>query len=756
MSPSNARRIFPCFDEPAFKAPFKISVARYTRMSTLSNMPLQAIEITDEQGWVWDHFPPTPPVSPFSIGFIVSDFKSHNPYTMPSPKGDNLFLKTSDPEFLKNVEGSLRIATRMVEYLENYLGLRYPLPKLDIVALPEYKGRVPADHLGLIMFKEAELTDEAGQSRLSYEIVYQWLSHIVTPHWWTDLYVTNALGRYLATAGLLKLVLVIEFTENWAPMLQHSTYYEYSLQHPYYSIPDFKYDSITNRAQWLLRMLNSSLSEKTFKTALSNFLTNNQYSTFTEDEFWATLTHQAHKDETLHDSITVGQIARSWLRKDCHRFPILTVSRNYIDNSASLEQHVFIREQPRALTEDEQELLWWIPVAYLSPENMDLNSLIPVAWMRGEKYLNITYLPNENSFIIVNPTDSGMFMVNYDLHNWGLLSQYLQGSRKTIPVVTRMKLLHDAWNLALGGELDFGVALDMSLFLLNETEPSVWDTMFTMMDHTDRHIRKTRVENKFNEYMRRLMTPMYESLGEPKKKEGIVEREFRFTARNEICRTGYLPCIEAARESMNFILPVLESESNETETHDKLFCVDVMWNETDDWVSPAQELVQFISNRPYPERINLLRQMQNCPDYDVMVERILNGTLEDYNATISDSDWQLFINLIVGSNKGHNMLFSFLSQNFDELQERFENNRSTWRYILTETIRNFKTQDGLDMVSEFYAKYSRKLGTAVFYNSDLCTMLLIIMYFLLLPLCLDKGSPCLTPEFTSIALLIFE
>ena len=69
---------------------------------------------------------------------------------------------------------------------------------------------------------------------------------------------------------------------------------------------------------------------------------------------------------------------------------------------------MFIREQPRTITEDEQELLWWIPIAYLSPENMDLNSVLPIAWMRGEKYLNITYLPDENSFIIVNPTDSGI------------------------------------------------------------------------------------------------------------------------------------------------------------------------------------------------------------------------------------------------------------------------------------------------------------------------------------------------------------
>ncbi|PSN54260.1 hypothetical protein C0J52_08612 [Blattella germanica] len=648
MSPSNARRIFPCFDEPSFKAPFKISVARYTRMSTLSNMPLQAIEITDEQGWVWDHFPPTPPISTFSVGFIISDFKSHNPYTMPGPRGGVTVHFHGRNEFLKTVEGSLRIATRMVEYLEEYLSVRYPLKKLDIVALPEYKGRRPADHLGLILFQEAELTDEAGQSRLIHEIVYQWLSHIVTPHWWTDLYVTNALGRYLATAGLLKLI----DKENWAPMLQHSAYYEYSSQHPYYSTPDFKHDSITNR----------------------------------EDEFWATLTHQAHRDGTLHDSISVGRIARSWLRKDCHRFPVVTVLRNYNENSATLEQHVFIREQPHLLTEDENEMLWWIPIAYLSPENMDPSTVLPIAWMKGEKFLNITYLPDADSFIIVNPTDSGMFMVNYDHHNWGLLAQYLQGSRQKVPVATRMKLLHDAWNLALGNELDFGVALDMTLFLLNETEPSVWDIMFTMIDHTGRHLRKT------SEYVRRLMTPMYEYLGQPRRGESAIKTEFRFNAHCEICGTGYQPCIDSAREALGLILPILESESNETESYDDLVCVDVMWNETDDWVTPAQKLVQFLADRSYPERIYLLKQMENCPDYDYMVERILNGTLEETNTTVSDTDWQLFINLIVGSNKGHSLLFSFLSQNFDELQERW--------------------------VSEFYAKYSRKLGTAVSYVEE--------------------------------------
>lgn len=162
---------------------------------------------------------------------------------MPNPHGGVAVHFHGRPQFLAGVEGSLRSATHMMEFLEDYLGVRYPLPKLDIVALPEYSGRRPADHLGLIMFREAELGDAAGQSRLVHELVYQWLSHVVTPHWWSDLHITNALGRYLATAGLLQLL----DKENWAPLLQHSSYYEFSSLSPYYSTPDFRHDSVTNR-----------------------------------------------------------------------------------------------------------------------------------------------------------------------------------------------------------------------------------------------------------------------------------------------------------------------------------------------------------------------------------------------------------------------------------------------------------------------------------------------------------------------------
>jgi hypothetical protein len=90
-----------------------------------------------------------------------------------------------------------------------------------------------------------------------------------------------------------------------------------------------------------------------------------------------------------------------------------------------------------------------------------------------------------------------MFMVNYDQQNWALLLDYLQGPWPKIPPATRAKLLHDAWNLAYGGELDMATALNMTLFLERETDPLVWEVMFTMIDHFGRRISGTDAGIKF-------------------------------------------------------------------------------------------------------------------------------------------------------------------------------------------------------------------------------------------------------------------
>lgn len=93
---------------------------------------------------------------------------------------------------------------------------------------------------------------------------------------------------------------------------------------------------------------------------------------------------------------------------------------------------------------------------------------------------------------------AGMFPVNYDSCNWKMLSQYLQGpDREKIPPLTRAKLLHDAWNLAYAGELCFGIAMNMTLFLKEEKSHVVWEPVFTMIHHVGRRIEGLDVYFKF-------------------------------------------------------------------------------------------------------------------------------------------------------------------------------------------------------------------------------------------------------------------
>lgn len=92
--------------------------------------------------------------------------------------------------------------------------------------------------------------------------------------------------------------------------------------------------------------------------------------------------------------------------------------------------------------------------------------------------------------------------MNYDSCNWKMLAQFLQGpDREKIPVLTRAKLLHDAWNLAYAGDLCFGIALNMTLFLKEEKSHVVWEPVFTMIDHIGRHVEGSCVYVKFEVFI---------------------------------------------------------------------------------------------------------------------------------------------------------------------------------------------------------------------------------------------------------------
>lgn len=300
-----------------------------------------------------------------------------------------------------------------------------------------------------------------------------------TPYWWSDSHINKAIAGFVATQTALDLDNGAEFDGKWPMTILYSIYYEFSKRYPHSRITGMKQETICSKTELVLRMLNYSLGAETFKKGLQNFIVDREYKTFFVEDVWNALSKQAHVDNKLESSITINDIATSWIQKD--RLPTLTIKRDYAKNTAKISQKVYLRERPHDI-EGKDKMLWWIPIIMTSEDNLDFKNSTPITWLKNVRETEQSLAVAKDKFIIVNFEEIGPFPVNYDEENWNRLANYLQTSkgRETIPVYTRAKLLHDSWNLAYAGKLSFATALNMTLFMKSERNHLVWNPIFTV------------------------------------------------------------------------------------------------------------------------------------------------------------------------------------------------------------------------------------------------------------------------------------
>ncbi|XP_018326594.1 aminopeptidase N isoform X2 [Agrilus planipennis] len=710
--PNRARMAFPCFDEPAYKVPFNISVAHHKSTNAISNMPPLAMDEHDDPGWMWTHFSITPPMSTFSVGVVVGSLKR---IIYNISKTDDLDVSLGvwgTIQYLPEIEKSLEKIATSLRALQEFWSLPYPLPKLDCVALPYYHSSRPSDSWGLIMFKENELTAK-GSWQITHELVYQWLGNWASPYWWTDAHINNALARYVTTYITLKITDHNETFHNWPMTMLYSIYYEFSKRYPHGKATAIKQDSGSAKTELVFRMLNYTLGEHTVIHGLQRFMSERQYSTFFGDDTWASITDQARFDKTLDDTISATDIAASWILKD--RLPVVDVERNYGDGSANITQKVYLRERPHDVP-DQEKFLWWIPIVMVNQSNLDFTKFTPVKWMKREREVRIENVAKSDEFIIVNPEEIGPFPVNYDCKNWNMLARFLltNDGRKKIPVNTRAKLLHDAWNLAYAGDLSFGTALNMTLFLQHEREHLAWYPIFTMIDHIGRHIDSSEVHAKFQTYVRLLLTPLYEELGnEPVDGESEGTTQLRESVKVFLCQAGYKPCIKEAQEAFHKWMKA-ESPDEGNPVQNRYICPVFKWGTKQEWEFGLQRVINFPAERKQNERTYLLKTLAGCPADPWKVEKILNVTIMENNGNFTDNDIYLIFSMLTGSSNGYTTLFNFLNTYWDTIKTRFETKPQLWNALINSATSVFKTQEGLDMVSKLYVEKQGDFGTADF------------------------------------------
>lgn len=539
---TDARRFFPCWDEPAFRARFQLTVVVRENWLAVSNMPIESEKKI--AGGKEVRFAPTPPMSSYLNVFVAGELD-----LIESRVGQTQVRVIATRGKAELGRYALDASAQILHYYNDYFGVPYPLPKLDQIAIPGGFGGAMENWGGITYFESTLLFDPKNSSAetkqniyevLAHEMAHMWFGDLVTMAWWDNLWLNEGFASWMGSKCTAHL------NPQWEVWLRRELPRDparrtgiakeaamegdarsttHPIQQPVATEAEANsvFDDITyKKGQSFLRMLESFLGENIFRDGIRRYVGAHKYSNTTTADLWNALSDASNKP--------VGEIAAGWTEQP--GFPIVKIKRE-ADGKVRLTQGRFTVN-----VENAPPLLWKIPLTY------SLVGEAPGTLLMTDKTAALESVP-ANRALKLNVNGTGNYRVEYDAPSWKLLLEALP----KLGLEDRVNLLSDAWALVQADRVPVSLYFGLVEKLPATMDLAEREQIIHVLDFINGLLADSPAREKFQQYARLLLCPTFKALGwEPKADEPLSTASLRASLISTLGNLNDLEVIAGCRE----------------------------------------------------------------------------------------------------------------------------------------------------------------------------------------------------------------
>ena len=516
MQSTDCRRAFPCFDEPDFKAVFRVALKVDDGLLAISNGP--EIERTSVGGGrTLVRFADTMAMSTYLVAFVVGRLDATPPIMV-----NGIPLRVVHvPGKSHLTEFGLKVGAFCLDWFEKYYDIPYPSEKVDMIALPDFAAGA-MENLGCITFREVLLLVDPATSTqverelvadvVAHELAHMWFGDLVTMKWWNGIWLNEAFATFMEVAAC------DAFAPQWKRWVSfglersvafetdslHSTRpIEYEVRSPDDS--EGMFDVLTyQKGGAVLRMLEQFLGEERFRRGVNLYLTTHSYKNTETSDLWDAIEASVASDGGDH--VPVRRLMDSWIWQA--GYPLVT---------ARIADDHLVLDQQRFSFDDELDATTW-----LVPVHVRIGTAVHKVLLHEEPVR--LPLAEASAPVVVNAGGSGFFRVAYSEE---LLERLSGDTFNGLDVLERYNLVDDAWNAVVAGHLSAMRFVDMCHQWRHERELAVWQAMVAGLRFINR-LLPTEHDGLLAPRVVDIVTPCLERLGwSPRPDESDLDAKLR-------------------------------------------------------------------------------------------------------------------------------------------------------------------------------------------------------------------------------------